>query len=135
METRLCTLTTELSSILDDHSKLLDKVSDREKALATLHPLATDNQSATQNLQAGVQQLEDKAEDIEGRSQRGNVCVLGLAEAVEGQDPSRTWSPGSGPSNQHQSSPLLLFGEASPCVRLPPLRGSSAPQAGKTSTL
>ncbi|KAJ1180837.1 hypothetical protein NDU88_006052 [Pleurodeles waltl] len=63
METRLGSLAIELSFLHADHRKLRDKVSDGEKTLAALQPLATDNLKATRDLQECVRLLEDRAED------------------------------------------------------------------------
>ncbi|KAJ1202770.1 hypothetical protein NDU88_006566 [Pleurodeles waltl] len=87
LENKLGSLVTEMSFLHNDHHKLAENVLYGEKTLATLQPLANDNQGAIRELQNRIQHLEDRVEHAECLSMRSNVRILGLPEGVEGQDP------------------------------------------------
>lgn len=104
MEEQLGTLTTDISLILDDHRKLADKVKVGEKTIADRQPAVTAQQKTLQNVLSRLATVEERKDDLEGRSRRCNIRVLGLPEGVEGTNPlayMETWVKSFTPTTDH----------------------------------
>lgn len=87
MEEQLGTITTDISLIRDYHRKLADRVKEGEKTLADLQPAISTQWKSLQVAHDRLAALEERLDDLEGRSRSCNVRVLGLPEGVEGAHP------------------------------------------------
>ncbi|KAJ1103840.1 hypothetical protein NDU88_001261 [Pleurodeles waltl] len=80
MEDRLGFLTADNGFLRDDHCKLADRGKEGEKTLAALQPQAKANHLPLWDLQQCVAHLDSRAENLERRSQRSNIRILGLPQ-------------------------------------------------------
>lgn len=87
MEELLGTLTTDISFIKNDHRKLADRVNEGGKIMADLQPKVKEQQTTMRDVLTRLLTMEERINDLEGRSRRCNIRVLGLPEGIEGPDP------------------------------------------------
>ncbi|KAJ1098249.1 hypothetical protein NDU88_003365 [Pleurodeles waltl] len=87
IEHRIDTIATDLSILRDDYRKLADRVLAAEGTLADVAPQHTWNTKAILDLQWHIQKLHNHAEDVESRTWRNNIRIMGLPEGEEGINP------------------------------------------------
>ncbi|KAJ1142632.1 hypothetical protein NDU88_008945 [Pleurodeles waltl] len=95
----------ELSLLNADHHKFSDKVTVIETSVADQQPSHQALKLQVLQLADRVNRLEHLAKDAEGRSQRNNICIVGLLEGMEGTSMGNSWCPGSTPLWTQTASP------------------------------
>ena len=84
LEQKIQAVVIDVNLLRADQSKLADKVKDTETSLKEIQPVVAHNDSLTKGLVNKVEILERKMEDLEGRSRRSNIRVIGIPEGVRG---------------------------------------------------
>ncbi|KAE8285767.1 hypothetical protein D5F01_LYC15435 [Larimichthys crocea] len=88
-------LRTEIASVKQDLENtvepMLQRLNEHDQTMRELERACTDNStelsrldSTVNSLKAQVKLLNDKCEDLEGRSRRNNIHLIGVPEGVEG---------------------------------------------------
>lgn len=88
IRSEIASVRQELRNSIDPLQRTVDA---HEATVHELERAATDHNTRINDLEATVSmltkqatRLEDKCEDLEGRSRRNNICVVGVPEGVEG---------------------------------------------------
>ncbi|KAJ1202345.1 hypothetical protein NDU88_006145 [Pleurodeles waltl] len=71
-------VSSELSHLRSDHHKLADRVTTTETSLEELQPAHRALWAQVTGLSEQVQILERRVEDVEGRSRRNNIWIVGM---------------------------------------------------------
>lgn len=79
----------QVRSVVDEHSQRLSSL---ELASDDLSQRVTELENVCSNLRESNTKLAAKVVDLEGRSRRQNIRILGLAEPVEGDRPTQFFS-------------------------------------------
>lgn len=78
---------------LDGHEKRITEV---ETRISAMEDVVTPIEAKLQSLEKLVHDMGERAEDLENRGRRKNICIVGLPEGVEGDNPTRffeSWLP------------------------------------------
>lgn len=92
-------LRSEIASVKQDLENtvepMLQRLNEHDQTMHELERACTDNgtelsrlDSTVNSLKAQVKLLNDKCEDLEGRSRRNNIRLVGVPESVEGPRPT-----------------------------------------------
>lgn len=84
---------TTITNRLDDNSK---RITEAENRVSATEDTVSTMERRVAELETTVRVLTDRAEDIENRSRRGNIVILGLRETAEGRQPIpffESWLP------------------------------------------
>ncbi|KAI2647148.1 Stonustoxin subunit alpha [Labeo rohita] len=80
-------------SELDEHKK---RITETETRISAVEDVVTPIKAKIQSLEKLVHELGERADDLENRGRRKNICIVGLPEGVEGDNPTRffeSWLP------------------------------------------
>ena len=86
LEQKIEKLVIDVNLLRVDQSKLEDKVKENAASLRELKHMVKNSDSLTKAMANQVDQPVRRMEDLEGRSHRNNIRVVGLPEGVEGMD-------------------------------------------------
>lgn len=84
LKTQIGFLTTGLTLLRADHTKVTDTVKEHGKTLQEIQPRFADTSTLVHQLRQQITDLTDRTEDAEGRNRRNNIRVIGLPERSEG---------------------------------------------------
>ncbi|KAJ1180454.1 hypothetical protein NDU88_005675 [Pleurodeles waltl] len=86
LENKIDKVINDLTLLHTDHRKLADKTRMLEDTLNDLAPKTSQMDTSLRELVDRVTALEHRAEDVEGRTRRNSIHVVGLLEGAEGAD-------------------------------------------------
>ncbi|KAJ1199839.1 hypothetical protein NDU88_003671 [Pleurodeles waltl] len=82
LELKINTKAQEVNILRDDHTKLVDRVSNAEFTLAQIRPTVTETTTCIKALEKELTKLAERAENAEGRSLCNNVKIVRLCDKV-----------------------------------------------------
>lgn len=78
----------DISLIRQDFHKLRDRVKETETRISDMEDTIPPMRTEVHHMKQQIQQLFSKQEDLENRSRRCNLRLIGLPEGAEGKDPT-----------------------------------------------
>ena len=84
MDNKMDKITSEVSLLRADFRKMNDTIKDNKEAISSLQSENKALKGQVQKLTEFAHMAADKLEDIEGRSRRNNVRIIGIPEKLEG---------------------------------------------------
>ncbi|KAJ1170869.1 hypothetical protein NDU88_002740 [Pleurodeles waltl] len=83
-ENQIATLAGEVGLLREDHNKLKDRVKTTEEMMSEMTPQVKALMHKLTLMNNEMRTLAIKVEDAESRSQRHNICLVGVPEKTEG---------------------------------------------------
>uniref|UniRef100_A0A3B5RFC2 L1 transposable element RRM domain-containing protein n=1 Tax=Xiphophorus maculatus TaxID=8083 RepID=A0A3B5RFC2_XIPMA len=88
LEGRLDSIEARLTTLQTEHSEVRHRLDDMDSALTSTDARVSALESSCSELAAANGLLKKKVDDLEGRSRRQNIRIVGLEEGVEGVRPA-----------------------------------------------
>ena len=85
LEVKIDSISSEVTLLRTDLCNMNDKVKENKREIKILKNDTTSLKKQIQKLQVGTSEMAAKLEDLEGRSRRNNIRIVGVPEKTEGQ--------------------------------------------------
>lgn len=96
LEKKLKAIRDPISEISGKLDSMIKKVKEAEHRISDLEDNQANSSTRLASVELSLQKTLERVEDLENRSQRQNIRIIGLKEGTEGSDPTaffETWIP------------------------------------------